>query len=246
MTEYQTIAGTPADPEVQHEPRTVQRIESTEFYIMSEIGDGVFVQWSTCARCSKQVASCICGAGPQEAEHIIRWRTQRFEKSFAERGIESRATPRAVKGLLEDAQAAQDAAYGDSNDDEIDLLRGALETALSLLGLSLPDGVDPDAVPDEPEVDEARTSSVFERPPGNVYQVPEDAFDDNITPLETMLGIKPEPIGEAVERTHHAGPHGPDHVLGVKPEPINETVDDALAAGLERVKEAKGHEDVGF
>ena len=36
------------------------------------------------------------------------------------------------------AQEAQDAAYGDSNDDEIELLRNALEFALAALGLSLP------------------------------------------------------------------------------------------------------------
>lgn len=38
------------------------------------------------------------------------------------------------------AQKAQDAAYGDSNDQEIDLLREALELALNALGLSLPEG----------------------------------------------------------------------------------------------------------
>lgn len=46
--------------------------------------------------------------------------------------------------LMADVQAAQDAAFGDSNDEEIDLLRGALEGALALLGLPLPDSRDPD------------------------------------------------------------------------------------------------------
>lgn len=45
---------------------------------------------------------------------------------------------------MEAAQEAMDAGYGDSNDEEIDLLRGALSEALSALGLSLPDGRDPD------------------------------------------------------------------------------------------------------
>jgi hypothetical protein len=42
--------------------------------------------------------------------------------------------------VLAAAQAAQDAAYGDSNDEEIELLRDALEEALSALGLALPEG----------------------------------------------------------------------------------------------------------
>lgn len=46
--------------------------------------------------------------------------------------------------VMEAAQAAQDAAYGDSNDEEIDLLRGALEEALGALGLRLPEGREPE------------------------------------------------------------------------------------------------------
>lgn len=42
------------------------------------------------------------------------------------------------------AQAAQDAGLGDSNDGEIDALRDALEYALGLLGLALPEGQEPD------------------------------------------------------------------------------------------------------
>jgi hypothetical protein len=45
--------------------------------------------------------------------------------------------------LLEEAQEAQDAAYDDSNDLEIDLLRSALEMALNALGLEMPEGHDP-------------------------------------------------------------------------------------------------------
>ena len=46
--------------------------------------------------------------------------------------------------LLRAAQEAQDAAYGDSNDTEIELLRDALEYALNTLGLEMPEGHDPD------------------------------------------------------------------------------------------------------
>jgi hypothetical protein len=46
--------------------------------------------------------------------------------------------------VLEAAQEAQDAAYGDSNDTEIELLRDALEMALGALHLELPEPRDPD------------------------------------------------------------------------------------------------------
>lgn len=45
-----------------------------------------------------------------------------------------------VDKVLAAAQAAQDQAALDSNDDEIDRLREALEEALRALGLSLPEG----------------------------------------------------------------------------------------------------------
>ncbi len=41
--------------------------------------------------------------------------------------------------LIREVQLAQDAALGDSNDAEIDLLRSALELALHELGLELPE-----------------------------------------------------------------------------------------------------------
>jgi hypothetical protein len=46
--------------------------------------------------------------------------------------------------VLEAAQEAQDAALGDSNDTEIELLRDALEMALDALHLELPEPRDPD------------------------------------------------------------------------------------------------------
>jgi hypothetical protein len=47
---------------------------------------------------------------------------------------------------LRDAlQDVADAAYGDSNDKEIELLREALDLTLSRLGVSMPEGHDPDA-----------------------------------------------------------------------------------------------------
>lgn len=46
--------------------------------------------------------------------------------------------------LMRLSQEAQDAAYGDSNDAEIEALRDALEYALGLLGCALPEGREPD------------------------------------------------------------------------------------------------------
>ena len=53
-------------------------------------------------------------------------------------------TPEETVEVMRLAQEAQDAAHGDSNDAEIDALRDALEYALNLLGLALPDGNEPD------------------------------------------------------------------------------------------------------
>lgn len=54
------------------------------------------------------------------------------------------STPDALAAVREAAQKAADAAAGDSNDEEIDLLRDALEQALALLGLGLPESRDDD------------------------------------------------------------------------------------------------------
>lgn len=48
-----------------------------------------------------------------------------------------------LDNALQLAQVAQDQAALDSNDDEIDSLREALEFALALLGLNLPEGREP-------------------------------------------------------------------------------------------------------
>lgn len=48
-----------------------------------------------------------------------------------------------IDEVLAAAQAAQDASLADSNDDEIDLLRTALDVALGALGLDLPEGREP-------------------------------------------------------------------------------------------------------
>jgi hypothetical protein len=152
MTEYQTVDGAAPQSNVQHEARKVRRNDGGgELHMMTEIGDGVFVQWSQCSRCGKHVSECADAGGPLEPDYMKVWRNQRFQQSFAERGIEPLATPYKVRELLKEAQEAADAAYGDSNDTEIDLLRGVAEFAMSLLGLKFPEGRDPDEEEDEEE-----------------------------------------------------------------------------------------------
>lgn len=202
---YETETGTEPRPHVTHEPRTIkhERTNSDDDTVnmMSEIGDGTFVAWGNCRKCRHRVAHCTCPSGPVEPEYITGWRGERFDKELSQRpelpftllpsvtawlnaSGYCVAKPEDLASVLEAAQEAQDAAYGDSNDAEINLLRDALEAALGALGLGLPEGVDPDDEGGEDETedleileDEARQdleSSVFERPPGNVHVLPVD------------------------------------------------------------------------
>lgn len=58
--------------------------------------------------------------------------------------------------ILAAAQIAADAAYGDSNDAEIDALREALEAALSALGLEMPEGRETDDEDDDSDDEPVR------------------------------------------------------------------------------------------
>lgn len=92
-TQYETVEGTnPFDnPEEEHDPRTIERIEDDgSLYMMTEIDDGVFVQWSTCYGCRKNVKTCTCKAGPKAPDYIDRWRDERFEKSIHRRKARAR------------------------------------------------------------------------------------------------------------------------------------------------------------
>lgn len=84
-TEYQTIEGTSPfeDQSEDRDLRVIKRIEtdSTE-YMMTEIEDGVFVQWSTCNTCRKRVAACTCTGGPTMPDYMTKWRDERVEKSL--------------------------------------------------------------------------------------------------------------------------------------------------------------------
>lgn len=107
--EYETTEGTPAVAHGTHQPRTIVRTNTTgddvSVYMMSEIGDGVFVQWSQCATCSKPVGGdpgrdCGCPDGPKEPGYIAKWREQRFDRSLNARPEpDFEALPSVVKFL---------------------------------------------------------------------------------------------------------------------------------------------------
>lgn len=87
-TTYETVAGTPANVDEQHEPRTIKRTnDDGSIYMMTEFQDGTFVAWTTCDKCRRQVSSCTCANGPTEPAYIERWRLERFTKSFTGRQL---------------------------------------------------------------------------------------------------------------------------------------------------------------
>lgn len=82
---YETVEGTPAVAHGVHDPRTVAHTvvaDDADLHMMTEIGDGVFVQWSTCRRCAERVADCTCKEGPQEPTYMKAWRDQRFARDL--------------------------------------------------------------------------------------------------------------------------------------------------------------------
>lgn len=80
---YETIEGDTPHERVQHEARTVKHaIDGSLVSMMTEIGDGVFVAWGECRRCSERVTNCTCSDGPSEPPFMQKWRDERFEKSF--------------------------------------------------------------------------------------------------------------------------------------------------------------------
>lgn len=170
--DYETVEGTAPQPYVAHEPRTVVHTRSNSdddlVAMMTEIGDGTFVQWTHCNKCKNGIKTCTCPEGPVPSDFIERWRGERFERSLKQRPdpdfpllpsvlewVKERGymviEPQSLAGVITAAQEAQDLSLGDSNDDEIDGLRTALEEALGVLGLELPDPIDPDEEDDEEE-----------------------------------------------------------------------------------------------
>lgn len=88
--QYEATEGTIPTPHGMHEPRVVAHTvvhpdENTDLMMMTEIADGVFVQWGECRKCNKRVADCKCKGGPVEAHFMAPWRAARFQHSFDER-----------------------------------------------------------------------------------------------------------------------------------------------------------------
>lgn len=86
---YETVEGTEPHAHVEHEPRTIQHTATLDndhdLSMMTEIGDGVFVAWSSCRKCGKRVYECRCVGGPVEPDYIKRWREARFDKELNQR-----------------------------------------------------------------------------------------------------------------------------------------------------------------
>lgn len=81
------------------------------------------------------VDDAVDGVGPLSFAKVVRWAAERMSASPMEGDDPA---------LAEEVFAAQRAAHGDSNDEEIDLLRSALEMALGELGYDLPRVDEPD------------------------------------------------------------------------------------------------------
>ncbi len=88
---YETVEGTTPTRWGKHERRTVQRNVSADgqfhdhddIHMMTEIGDGVFVAWTNCRRCTKRVYDCTCNGGPVEPHYMEKWRNvDRFAKEM--------------------------------------------------------------------------------------------------------------------------------------------------------------------
>ena len=94
MTSYETLSGTTPNSDEHHQPRVMRshrpaKNEDPELrQMMSEIEDGVFVAWTDCASCRKNLNSCGCINGPVEPKYIGPWRDRRFVTSFDRRGAQ--------------------------------------------------------------------------------------------------------------------------------------------------------------
>lgn len=83
---YETVEGTEPSPDAPHEARTIRRTnQDGSVWLMTEIEDGLFVQWSMCGKCMRHMTTCSCQGGPQMPDYMKRWRDKRFENSIRHR-----------------------------------------------------------------------------------------------------------------------------------------------------------------
>lgn len=87
--DYELVEGTEPTTHGKHEPRTLKHTVTTgsdeDLYMMTEIGDGVFVQWGDCRKCHKRVGDCKCVGGPVEPDYMKPWRDERFARELKTR-----------------------------------------------------------------------------------------------------------------------------------------------------------------
>lgn len=113
--QYETIEGTKPEAHVQHEPRTVTRERGDEFWMMTEIGDGTFVQWGNCTKCTKRVRDCQCVGGPVEPDYMKRWRDERFDRDLNARPEPSyKLLPKIIEMLVERGYTVTPPTTGDA------------------------------------------------------------------------------------------------------------------------------------
>lgn len=182
MTDYQTLTGTQPNAEEQHEPRTILRKnEDGSVYMMTEIADGTFVQWSNCGKCSRRVVECKCATGPVEPSYVLKWRTGRFTDSFTGRGAEP-----PLPANLKTRERVTDAVLRD--------LRGKGWTLLPPGEQAVKTEEDRSYLRDldapEPDVDDER--DMAETEPGQPGHVPMDAWERGETVVDAP-GMYDEP-----------------------------------------------------
>lgn len=133
MTKYELVEGTPPHPEQIHAARTFFR-DST--YMMTEIGDGMFVQWGTCSKCSHRVDSCTCAGGPVPPDHIARWRDERFSKELLHRVPTPQEATVVPRWLRNKAASALNAVRETAEDEDYDAdtVTLLIEVAQELMG----------------------------------------------------------------------------------------------------------------
>lgn len=103
---YEMTEGTPPTEFGVHEPRTMKHTathgDDTDLFMMTEVGDGTFVQWSSCRSCNKKVALCTCPGGPVTPHYMEPWKANRFAREVNARpDLDYAAIPRVITWLRE-------------------------------------------------------------------------------------------------------------------------------------------------
>lgn len=232
---YETTEGTKPVRYGRHEPRTLAHTvtagdKADLVSMMTEIGDGTFVAWTECRKCSKHIAHCTCANGPTEPHYMKPWRDKRFKQALDERPDPSYEILDSVVDWLRERgytvtkdEVVAPAVDEDGYPGDPGFYVGDDQEPMRLND----DGPDYDGHQPDDRKPLERPSTAFERPPGNAYQVP---GDEDLYPSERKA------LAE-----HDAAMAEPDTA---------EQVDAGLDDALEKVREAKARDisdiDVDF